>query len=336
MRTRLFLLSGLTILALAVCLVAPNHAAAEDIGGLWSGQYEGGGRLFRIQMFLQHMGGQIGGQVALLDQGGQPLPIAQGQQGPDGAINLMFAMPSPYGQMLPVGLSLRLNGAILEGYYQDSTGNNGRMQLQRETPPPVNQAARQPQPSANPPSPQPAPRPAKQVSNLPARQVDILDPALNLPARRARVPAGREFEYRVTPTCLMDFAFAYTIYNPTSDILVMQLPPVCFSYNQSNMLTAQQLASLQVGEQRKPETAETMMLEVIGKLPRDTFKNVKLIRTWRNEKDYREQKQFFDRMNANSSGNGLTFGGGIDTNEALVEYRLNGKPRILKLQVMVF
>ena len=110
----------------------PPKKTAPGFDGMWAGQYEGGGMTFRIQMYLQQINGQIGGQVALLDQGGQPLPIAQGVLSPDGALNIVFLMPvMQTGQMLPVGLVLRPNGASLEGFYQDSMGNNGRMILQR-------------------------------------------------------------------------------------------------------------------------------------------------------------------------------------------------------------
>ena len=104
----------------------------SGIGGMWAGQYEAGGRVFAIQMSLQPTNGQIGGQVTLPEMGGQHFPITQGVENSDGSLDIIFLMPAmPYGQMLPVGMVLRLNGNALEGFYQDSTGGSGRMVFQR-------------------------------------------------------------------------------------------------------------------------------------------------------------------------------------------------------------
>ncbi len=100
----------------------------------FTGRYAGyivlGGRQFTVQLMLQQQGAQLGGQVAINEFGGQPMPIIQGMI-QNSTLGIMFSGTGPNG-MVGMILSLMPTPNGLQGIAGDATGSQyGQAMFQR-------------------------------------------------------------------------------------------------------------------------------------------------------------------------------------------------------------
>ncbi len=101
-----------------------------NVTGRYMGQMVIAGRQFTVQAVLQQQGNQVGGQVAIPELGGQPMPIAMSMI-QNGMLGLGFTGMGT-GGMVSMVLSLMPSPTGLQGMAGDATtGQTGQIVLQR-------------------------------------------------------------------------------------------------------------------------------------------------------------------------------------------------------------